>query len=134
MDRREQIAGLRLEKTRKRLSRGERDLTLGFMQKQFQVGVERPWKRLSEIIDVWGAVMPAAVVERTRLQGLQRGVLRVGVSDSAMLYEVDRLLRSGLQRELVQRIKGGGATLRKVRLSVDPMAAPTNDDGSGDLA
>ncbi|QDU72283.1 DciA family protein [Mucisphaera calidilacus] len=128
MDRKRQLEQLRLRRTSERLRRREADLSLGFMAKQFKAEVERPWKKVEAATDVWMALLPSSIAERTRLQGLDRGVLRVGVSDSATLYELDRLLRGGVQRELQRRVKGGVVSIRKIRLSLDPLASRHDDE------
>ncbi|WP_428386898.1 DciA family protein [Mucisphaera sp.] len=112
-----------LDRTQARLKRAERDLSLGFMKQAFRAEIERPWKKLEQVVEAWREVLPTQVAERTRLQGLDRGTLRVGVADSATLYELDRLLRSGAQRELLARVRGGAAVVRKIKLSVDVLAS-----------
>ena len=44
-------------------------------------------------------------------------MLTIGVSDSAVRYEVDRLLRTGAQRQLVRSCP---STLRKVKVVLRP--------------
>lgn len=127
MSRARQLEALILQRVNRRLTRKEPDLSLGFMKKQFKSEVERPWKKLERVSEVWAELLPADLIERTRLQSLDRGILRVGVSDSVTLYELDRVLRSGTQRELIRRIPGGGAAIRKIRLSVDPLASRHDD-------
>ena len=91
------------------------DLSLSFLKKQFKRDIERPHKQLGDLGELWTALLPAEIVRRTRLEGLSRGILRVAVSSSATLYELDRLLREGAERELKRQHKG---TLTKVRLRV----------------
>jgi hypothetical protein len=91
------------------------DLSLSFLKKQFKRDIERPYKQLGDLGELWRNLLPATLVAQTRLEGLSRGVLRVTVSSSAALYEIDRLLREGLERELKRQHKG---TLTKVRLRV----------------
>ena len=50
-------------------------------------------------------------------------MLRVAVDSSARLYELDRLLRSGLQKQLISQSKG--PAVRRVQLRV-------NDEWQGD--
>ncbi len=93
------------------------DLSLGFMRKQFQREVARPHKQLADLVELWAELVPEALAGHTRLEGLSRGTLRVAVDSSARLYELDRLLRGGLERELLSRHKG--AALRRVKVVVD---------------
>jgi hypothetical protein len=89
------------------------DLSLSFLKKQFKRDIERPHKQLGDLGELWRSLLPAEIVQRTRLEGLSRGVLRVTVNSSATLYELDRLLREGVDRELKRQHKG---MLTKVRL------------------
>jgi hypothetical protein len=97
-------------------NRPERDLSLGFLKQQFQKEVERPHKQLGALAIAWGELVPPELAEHARLEGLSRGVLRVAVDDSAHLYELDRILRQGLERQL--RNHPAGRTLRRVQLHI----------------
>lgn len=92
-------------------------MSLGFLAKQFKREVARPHKQLADLVDLWAQMVPPELVGHTRLLGLARGVLRVAVDSSARLYELDRLLRGGLERELITRHKG--AALHRVKLIVE---------------
>lgn len=70
-------------------------------------------RSLAGIGGAWTELCPPALLERTCIVSLRRGVLTIGVSDSAVLYEVDRLLRTGAQRQLVRSCP---STLRKVKV------------------
>ncbi|MDH3582716.1 MAG: DUF721 domain-containing protein, partial [Phycisphaerae bacterium] len=65
----------------------------------------------------WQEHVPPDLTPRTALAGFRRGVLEVHVTDSASLYQVDRLLRGGLQQRLADTCR---SPLRKVRLRVVP--------------
>jgi hypothetical protein len=117
----------RLKRLREHRVFRERDLSLAFLRKQFKREVERPYKQLAEIIDLWQTLVPDELRRHTRLDGLSRGVLRVSVDSSAVLYELDRLLRTGLQRQLVTQSKGH--PIRRVQLRVDQIdPAGQNDE------
>ena len=72
-------------------------------------------KQLSAAAAAWEQVIPPELAERTRLEGVSRGVLRVAVSDSATAYELDRLLRSGAEAALLAQVS---VALRSVRVVV----------------
>ena len=103
-----------LDALRRYRVRPARDESLGFMVDQFQREVARPFKQLGAIAVVWGELVPSELAEAARLESLQRGTLTVSVSTSAVLYELDRRLRDGLERELIIRHKG--AAFRRVKL------------------
>jgi hypothetical protein len=64
----------------------------------------------------WESVCPEALVARTSIVGIRSGALTIGVADHATKFELDRLLRSGTERELV---KLAPTTVRRVKLVVD---------------
>lgn len=92
----------------------EFDHSLAFLRTYFKRHVDRPHRQLKEVISHWQALVPTALQEHCRLEGLTRYVLRVGVDSSAHLYELDRRLRSGLETELIRHV--GRHTLRRVQL------------------
>ena len=116
------MSGSRLPKHLENLRRWrnhDRDLSLGFLEKQVRTEYGRAAKQLGKVVPHWERLVPAALLPHTRLDGLSRGVLRVTVSDASKHYELDRLLRGGLTRELQQA--AGGANLRRVKVQVGPI-------------
>ena len=103
----------RLERLRAWRNAPERDLSLADLQERFRKQVEKPYRQLASLTELWREEVPAHLTARTRLDGFQRGVLRVSVDSSAALFELDRLLRSGVERRLIER---HGGSLRRVRL------------------
>jgi len=111
-----------LDQLRRHRNREDPDLTLGFLKQQFKRDIARPAKHLGDLVALWQQLVPAAMIEATRLESLSRGVLHVTVRSSVELYELDSLMRTGLERELVTR--HAGPAFRKVKLKVGPI-----DDG-----
>jgi predicted nucleic acid-binding Zn ribbon protein len=109
-----------LDRLRQHRTRPEADRSLGFLKQQFKQQVEKPFKQLGDLAELWQQLVPEPLQHHSRLESFQRGTLRVVVDSSARLYELDRLLRQGLQTRLIQNHKG--ATLRKVQLRVGPVA------------
>jgi len=86
---------------------------LSFIKKQFEREIAKPHKQLGSIVPLWQKQIPDGLQEHTSLQSLARGVLLVEVTDSAALFELDRLLRSGIEREIRRQFAG---TLRRIKL------------------
>lgn len=105
-----------LDRLRQNRSLPKPDLSLGFMSEQFKRDVAKPYKQLGDLSELWGQLLPARLVERTRLVGLSRGVLHVEVDNPAAHYEIDRMLRGGLQKQLIEGHKG--PAFRKVQVKV----------------
>ena len=106
-----------LEKLRRWKGFADRDLTLQFLRGQFQRDIEKPFRQLEAIAPLWRQLVPLELAEHSCLESLSRGVLQVAVDSSPQLYELDRLLRGGLEKQLADRHKG--TPLRRVRLRVD---------------
>ena len=109
--------GERLERVRRSRVRPERDETLGFLVPAFQREVAKPHKQLAALTEVWAELVPVEVADRTRLDGLSRGVLAVAVDSSATLDTLDRLLRGGLKVAIIKA--HAGPAIRRIKLSVD---------------
>jgi hypothetical protein len=95
-----------LDRLRASRSLPKRDLSLGFLSKQFQQEVAKPYKQLGDLAALWAELVPQRLVKASRLVGLSRGTLHVEVDHAAAHFEIDRLLRGGLQQDLITRHKG----------------------------
>ena len=113
----ESFANDRLKRLRQWRVGKEADLSLAFLQDQFKREVARPHQQLAQLVEVWEALVPAALVRRTRLESLSRGILKIGVHDSATLYELDQLLRHGLQGQLIAACRK--STFHRIQLRID---------------
>ena len=79
---------------------------------------ERVHKQLGALTRAWVELVPEDLRDRTSLAGLRRGVLTVEADDSGTLYELDRLLRGGLDHRLIGAVRSGPAFRRiKLRLA-----------------
>jgi len=110
-----------------RQSRGlpSRDLSLGYLEGFFEKQVARPARQLGDLGELWRRLVPPQLAEQTRLEALSRGVLKVAARTAGAHYELDRLLRGGLQRRLVESHRG--PAFRRVQVRVDPAAFEDTD-------
>jgi hypothetical protein len=118
-----------LQRLRGWRTKADPDLSLGFLKGQFQREVARPFKQLGVLAELWQQLVPAELVAHTRLEGLSRGALRVVVDSSVRLYELDRLLRAGLERQLLAAAKH--AVVRRVQLRIGPLEPPAEAPRGG---
>nr|MBX2850115.1 DUF721 domain-containing protein [Phycisphaeraceae bacterium] len=95
-----------LDRLRKDRSLPKRDLSLGFLTEQFKRDVAKPYRQLGDLAELWAELVPAHLIERSRLFGLSLGVLHVEVDKPAAHFEIDRLLSGGLQKQLIEGHKG----------------------------
>jgi hypothetical protein len=110
---------VQLQRLRGWRNRRGRDLTLAGLAEQVNRTVIRPHKQVAGLAVLWRELVPAALLERTALASFARGVLTVEVPDSTTLYEIDRLLRGGLERQLRA---ASTMPLRRVRCRVAGLA------------
>lgn len=94
---------------------------LSFLQDQFRRDIERPHRQLGDLVELWRAAVPPELLERTTLRSFQRGSLHVAVPDSATRYQLDRLLRGGVESGLRSAFKGN---LRAIKVRVEPIDEP----------
>lgn len=94
---------------------GERDLgladTLGFIGR----GLKADARRSGGLGAAWSTQLPAALIDRTEILSVARGVLRVRCDDSATLHEVSAWLRAGGHDRLV---RAAPVALSKVKLEL----------------
>ena len=77
---------------------------------------EEPEDLLVPLRRVLVARVPAELRGHVRVEAISRGALRIAVDSSCTLDRLARMLRSGLQRELVTAMDG--CLIRRVRLHV----------------
>lgn len=81
--------------------------------------LKRTEKRLAGTAALWERVCPPELIERTCIVGLQRGTLTIGVRDHSTRYMLDRMLRSGLEADLIRR---SAVSISSVKLVARPEA------------
>ncbi len=105
----------RLERLRQRRARFDADASIGGLVSGVAQRAEQTQRRLGALTDVWESLVPAEIVARTRLTGLRAGVARVVVDCASTAYELDRMLRGGMEQQLRRRFRG---TLMRIRISI----------------
>ncbi|MCH8342776.1 MAG: DUF721 domain-containing protein [Planctomycetes bacterium] len=105
----------RLERLRQRRARLDADASIGGLVSGVAERAARTQRRLGALTDVWESLVPAEIVARTRLTSLRGGVARVVVDSASTAYELDRMLRGGLEQQLRRRFRG---TLMRIRISI----------------
>lgn len=108
----------RLDALRAWRNRAEPDRGLSFLVDYHKRHIERPARQLADLAEMWEQLVPPHLLNRTRLESFSRGVLRVAVDSSPHLYELDHLLRNGLQRSIARL---HGPAMHRIRLRVAPV-------------
>ncbi|MEM0914402.1 MAG: DciA family protein [Planctomycetota bacterium] len=112
MDPRELLAEKRIDAVRRLRARPDADRSMRFLGGWFKKTIATPHRQLGKAAAVWEKTVPDALRPRTRLVGLVRGTLRVEVGSSAVLYELDALRRTGLERAM----QASGTGVRRIKL------------------
>ena len=119
---------LRLAQLRQWRTRPEADRSLAFLRADFKRNVAKPHHQVAAIIELWRQSVPPELQAHARLDSLVHGVLKVAVDDSAHLYELDRLLRTGLQQLIVRTAKS--PAVRRILLRLDQNPGPRARPGT----
>ena len=96
--------------------RKPKDVSTKFLGNYFKREIQKPFKQLQGITQAWVELIPADLQANSQLDKLSRGTLTVIVNSSATLYELDRQLRSGLQKQLSQACRP--TNLNRVKLII----------------
>ncbi len=99
--------------------RDDRTAPLGAVVERFwDKRYARPHRQLAEVVPLWERLLPAALVGRSMLRSLHRGVLTVIVADAATLYQLDRALRAGVEKQIARQSAG---KVRRIKLEQGKM-------------
>ncbi len=104
-----------IEQLRRHRQRRERDLSIAQLVGAMADDARRTQRRLGALIDLWSQMVPRELEKHSRVVGVRGGVAAVQCDSASTKYELDRLLRQGLEQELRMRYP---STLTKIRLTV----------------
>jgi hypothetical protein len=93
---------------------------------KLQRQLTRTQKQVGAFADAWDTCVPAGLRDRCRVETMRGGTVRVTASSSAIVFQLDRALRSGLLRELRAACS---TTITRVDVKVGhvPRATTSND-------
>jgi hypothetical protein len=77
--------------------------------------LQRQHRHVGGLGTLWAELLPKDLLDRTRVLGLWRGILKVQCDDSATLHQVDLWLREGGQTALIRQAPTG---LSRVKLTL----------------
>jgi len=109
-------------------------VSLDFLSQQFKQEIDKPYRQLKSLTELWEELVPAELRAHCRLDSLSRGVLRVTVDSASCRYELDRLLREGLAKQLIVQHKGPAMRRVQVRVgTIEPEADPKRQPREGGM-
>jgi hypothetical protein len=106
------VADASLDRLRGHRVRTPRDLSLSDLAAKARE-YQRASKNLGGAARAWEAACPPALLARTRVVALARGVLTIGVDGASTRYALDRALRSG---GLLTLRQASNAAISKVKM------------------
>lgn len=86
----------------------------GELVRMFKQDIEPLHKKVGKVAEIWVALVPQMFLERSALVSFTQGTLMVSIESSPHLYELQLLLRSGLQKQIL--LAGAKHGLRKISL------------------
>ena len=104
-----------LKQIRQWRTRREKDISIAATIHELQRSLKKSNKHLSQLIEAWDELVPAQIRQSANPTSFQGGVLEVFADGSPTAYQLNRLIRAGLLRELQQRCSG---TLKQIRVRV----------------
>ena len=104
-----------IEQLRKHRQRPERDLSIAQLVGAMADDARRTERRLGALIDLWSQLVPGELEKHSRVVAVRGGVVQIQCDSASTKYELDRLLRQGLEQELRTR---HSSTLTKIKLSI----------------
>lgn len=102
----------RLERLRQLRGRRERDTSIMPLVRAVARDLTRQDRAAGGADEAWRRVMPPALVKASRVVSQSRGTLVVAADSSATAYELDRVLRAGLEGELRAALRCGSLRIR----------------------
>ncbi|MHC4909944.1 MAG: DciA family protein [Planctomycetota bacterium] len=114
-----------LEETCARRARRDRDIGIAEIIKRTAQQAQRTRKQFGELWTVWEHLVPPHLAQCARLHRLHGTTLEVLVESAAVMYELDRLLRSGLTDEIRRAYRKGA--LNRVRLRLGSLTDDQDD-------
>ena len=104
---------MRIEQLRQYRARPQRDVSIAGLIRSAATQASRTNRHLGQLIELWEQHVPAELAAKTTITALRGGVLHITVESSSVIYELDRLLREGLEQQLRSSYQGN---LMRVRL------------------
>ena len=117
-----------LQRLREFRGRRERDDSIvGFVQR-IATDATSTQRKLGRFIDLWERLVPRDLASRSKVLSIRRGVVSVVVESSSTMYELDRMLRTGLEQELRRQFQ---SSVVRIRMQVGEVQPPVADRAAG---
>jgi predicted nucleic acid-binding Zn ribbon protein len=109
-------ASIKIEQLRKWRSKRKKDLSIDSSMNLFCRSLKKTNKQLVQIQEAWTELVPQRLHNVAVPFSFRGGILEVAVDGSPTAFQMNRLIRSGLLRQLQTRCCG---TLRQIRVRIE---------------
>ncbi len=106
---------IKIEQLRKWRSRKKKELRLDTEMNSFCRSLKKTNSQLLQLREEWNELVPTLLSQVAIPVAFRNGVLEVSVDGSPTAYQINRLVRSGLLRQLQKKCNG---TLRQIRVRI----------------
>ena len=107
-----------LQQLRKWRASRDRDISIGTSILDLRRSLKKSNKQLSQLLDAWDEVVPTYLSQHSHPVSLCRGVLEISADGAPTAFQLKRLIRAGLLRELQLRCSG---TLKQIHVRAEQM-------------
>ena len=102
-----------LERLRKWRAKPTRNTSIHDAIQVMRKGLRKGNRQSSSVVEAWDVLVPTHIARQATVVSIRNGVLEVVTDGSAIAYQLNRLVRGGLLRDLQLASKG---TLRKIKI------------------
>jgi hypothetical protein len=102
-----------LERLRKWRARPALDTSINEVVHIMRKGLRRGNRQSTSLVEAWDEFVPSHIARQATIVSLRNGVLEVVTDGASVAYQLNRLIRSGLLRDLQRASKG---TLKKIKV------------------
>ena len=102
-----------LDRLRAWRTRPKKDASITNAIQVMRKGLRKGNRQYSSIVEVWDELVPVHIARQATIVSIRNGVLEVATDGAAVAYQLNRLVRAGLLRDLQRASRG---TLQKIKV------------------
>ncbi len=102
-----------LDRLRNWRARPLRDTSISDTVVAMRKGLRKGNRQSSSLVEAWDELVPSHIAKQATIVSLRKGILEVATDGSAVAYQLNRLIRVSLLRDLQRASKG---TLKKIKV------------------
>ena len=92
-----------------------KDISIGATIHELRRKLKKSNKHLTQLIEAWDELVPTSIHQNATPTSFQNGILEVFADGSPTAYQLNRIIRASLLRDLQQRCSG---PLKQIRVRV----------------